>query len=140
MRCLEGPCKALGALNEARGEKRKNWPLPLEPLRSQDLPPQRSLRGGLRGLLKKTTSRRLWFAPRFEVPYSKGDLTGYSPAACRANRAAHSCLWDWELCRPPEGFRLELPRLPASARSPCSTAPGSLSLGLQNIPPARTNR
>ena len=30
----------------------------------------------------------------FGVPYSKGDLTGYSPAACRAYRAAHSCLWD----------------------------------------------
>ena len=25
----------------------------------------------------------------------------------------------------------ELPRLPASARSPCSTAPGSLSLGFR---------
>ena len=73
---------------------------------------------------------RVWLersAPRFGVPYSKGDLTCYSPAACRAYRAAHSCLWDWELCRPPEGFA-ELPRLPASARSPCSTAPGSLSL------------
>ena len=33
--------------------------------------------------------------------YSKGDLTG---AAWGAYRAAHSCLWDWELCRPPEGL------------------------------------
>ena len=32
--------------------------------------------------------------------HPKGDLTRYSPAACRAYRAAHSCLWDWELCRP----------------------------------------
>ena len=42
--------------------------------------------------------------PRFGVPHSKGDLTGYSPAACRTYRAAHSCLWDWKLCRPPGGL------------------------------------
>ena len=41
------------------------------------------------------------------MPHSQGDLTGYSPAACRAHRAARSCLWDWELCRPPEGFGLQ---------------------------------
>ena len=48
-----------------------------------------------------------------ERPFKKNDLTdaGYSPAACRAYRAAHSC-----------HLAPELPRLPASARSPCSTA------------------
>ena len=67
-------------------------------------------------------------APRFVVPYSKGNLTGYSPAACRAYRAAHSCLWDWELCRPPERA------LGSRAASPAgfgAFAPGSLSLGFR---------
>ena len=72
---------------------------------------QRSLREasgrGLRGPLKRTIWRMVRLGARFGVPHSKGDLTGYSPAACRAYRAAHSCLWDWELCRPPEGFRLQ---------------------------------
>ena len=45
--------------------------------------------------LKRTISRLLRFTRRFGVSHSQGDLTGYSPAACRAYRAAHSCLWDW---------------------------------------------
>ena len=33
----------------------------------------------------------------------------------------------------PEGLAPELPRLPGSVRSPCSTAPGSLSLGFRGL-------
>ena len=70
----------------------------------------KNLKGGLRGLKgpsKKNDLEDTAVRPRFGVPHSKGDLTGYSPAACRAHRAAHSCLWDWELCRPPEDFGLQ---------------------------------
>ena len=56
-----------------------------------------------------------------------GDLTGFSPATCRVHRAARSCLRD---CSSVARRRALAPELPASARSPCSTAPGSLSLGL----------
>ena len=89
---------------------------------------QRGLReaswGSLRGLLKRAIWRMVRLGSRFGVPYSKGDLTGYLPAACRAYRAAHSCLWDWELCRPPEGFRLQ------SCLTCRLDSPGSLSLGV----------
>ena len=63
----------------------------------------------LRGLPRKTRFAEHRGSPQglgYLVPHSKGDLTDYSPAACRAHRAAHSCLWDWELCRPPKGFGL----------------------------------
>ena len=48
--------------------------------------------------LTRTIWRIVRSAPRSGIPRSKGDLTD-SPAACRAYRAVHSCLWDWSRVR-----------------------------------------
>ena len=65
-----------------------------------------------------------------ENSFHISDLTGYSPATCRVYRAA---------VRPgapsPAGglWAPELPRLSVPVCSACSTAPGSLSLGLCDV-------
>ena len=79
-------------LAEFPGSPGLQGPLPCE---CQQRSPREASGRGLRGPLKRT----IWRMVRLGA--------GYSPAACRAYRAAHSCLWDWELCRPPEGFRLQ---------------------------------
>ena len=65
---------------------RENEPLPPTTLRppGPKICQQRGLReasgGGLKGPLKRTIWRMVRFGSRFGVPYSKGGLTGYSPA------------------------------------------------------------
>ena len=77
--------------------------------------------------------RMLRFTRRFGVSHSRGDLTGYSPATDLPG-PPHSPLLPSGLRAPSPGGGLmapELPRLLASVRSPCSTAPGSHSLGFR---------
>ena len=65
--------------------------------------------------MEKTSWRMVRSAPWFGVPHSKGDLTGYSPDL--PGRTGSSVASRKGGLLAPEPFRL-----PASVRSPCSTA------------------
>ena len=66
-------------------------------------PPERRPEGGLGSTFEKPIKR---FGEGFGVAHCKGDLMDYSQATCWVYRAAHTCLWDWELRRQPEGLWL----------------------------------